>query len=72
MSEMSANEALDALYRKGEEAGTLDLSEIASAVEELELEPGGLEAIYAEAERRGIDAEDDVSSKEEREGQLLA
>jgi RNA polymerase primary sigma factor len=66
MSELTANEALDALYRKGEEAGTLELSEIASAVEELELEPGGLEAIYAEAERRGIDVEDDVSAKEER------
>src|SRR5437763_2402222 len=62
MSDTSANETLDALYRRGEEAGRLELSEIASAVEELELEPGGLEAIYAEAERRGIEVEDDVSN----------
>src|SRR5436190_9062608 len=62
MSDTSANETLDALYRRGEEAGRLELSEIASAVEELELEPGGLEAIYAEAERRGIEVDDDVSN----------
>src|SRR5437868_7214673 len=62
MSDTSANETLDALYRRGEEAGRLELSEIASAVEELELEPGGLEAIYAEAERRGIEVEDDCSN----------
>src|SRR3954468_4148597 len=66
MSEMSSNEALDALYRKGEDSGSLELSEIAAAVEELELEPGALESIYAEAERRGIEVDDDVSSKEER------
>src|SRR5438874_2314083 len=62
MSDISANETIDALYRRGEEAGRLELSEIASAVEELDLEPGALEAIYAEAERRGIEVEDDVSN----------
>src|SRR4051794_24710069 len=62
MSEMSANPSIDALYRRGEEAGRLELSEIAAAVEELDLEPGALEAIYAEAERRGIDVEDDCSN----------
>src|SRR3954452_8245865 len=66
MSDTSANETLDALYRRGEEAGRLELSEIAAAVEELELEAGGLESIYAEAERRGIEVDDDVSSKDER------
>src|SRR3954449_11595057 len=66
MSDTSANETLDALYRRGEEAGRLELSEIAAAVEELELEPGGLEAVYAEAERRGIEVEDDVSNGERR------
>jgi len=66
MSDMSGNETLDALYRKGEESGSLELSEIAAAVEELELEPGALESIYAEAERRGIEVDDDVSNKEER------
>jgi RNA polymerase primary sigma factor len=65
MSELSANEAIDALYRRGEEAGRLELSEIASAVEEFELESGALEAIYAEAERRGIDVEDDCSNPAE-------
>src|SRR5919201_1406759 len=64
MSEMSANETLEALYRRGEESGSLELSEIASAVEELELEPGSLETIYAEAERRGIEVDDDVSNGE--------
>src|SRR3954447_20455704 len=62
MSDTSASDTIDALYRRGEEAGRLELSEIASAVEELELEPGALEAIYAEAERRGIEVEDDVSN----------
>jgi hypothetical protein len=66
MSDMSTHDAVEALYRRGEEAGRLELSEIAAAVEELELEPGGLEAIYAEAERRGIEVEDDVSSGERR------
>jgi RNA polymerase primary sigma factor len=62
MSDISASETIDALYRRGEEAGRLELSEIASAVEELDLESGALEAIYAEAERRGIEVEDDVSN----------
>src|SRR5947207_579719 len=66
MSDISPNDALDALYRRGEDAGRLELSEIAAAVEELELGPGALESIYAEAERRGIEVDDDVSSKEER------
>jgi len=35
MSEMPANDALDALYRRGEEAGRLELSDIASACEDL-------------------------------------
>jgi len=66
MSDMSTHDVVEALYRRGEEAGRLELSEIAAAVEELDLEPGGLEAIYAEAERRGIEVEDDVSSGERR------
>src|ERR687887_1627307 len=64
MNEMSASETLEALYRRGEESGSLELSEIVSAVEELELEPGSLETIYAEAERRGIEVDDDVSNGE--------
>src|SRR5512133_2929216 len=67
MSEMSPPDALDALYRRGEEAGRLELSDIASACEELELEPGAMEAIYAEAERRGIEIDDDVSNGGGRE-----
>jgi hypothetical protein len=62
MSDLSTNDSIDALYKRGEEAGRLELSEIASAVEELDLEPGALEAIYAEAERRGIEVEDDCSN----------
>src|SRR3954447_20333631 len=66
MSDMSANDALDALYRRGEENGRLELSEIASAVEEFELEQGAMEAIYAETESRGIEIDDDVSNAGDR------
>jgi RNA polymerase primary sigma factor len=65
MSDTAPSDALDALYKRGEEAGRLELSDIASAVEELDLEPGALEAIYAEAERRGIEVEDDCSNSGE-------
>ncbi len=71
MSDLSSNDALDALYRRGEEAGRLELSDISSAVEELELEPGAVEAIYAEAERRGIEVEDDCSNTESKSSYTL-
>src|SRR5690349_9959369 len=46
---------LQALLQKGEHEGSLDFAEVATAVEELELEEGALDQLYAEAERRGID-----------------
>ncbi len=51
--------SLEPLLRRAEEVGSLEFSAVAAAVEELELEEGSIEAVYAEAERRGIDLVDD-------------
>jgi RNA polymerase primary sigma factor len=59
MAEIASTPALDELLRRGEEEGCLDLSDVSQAVQDLELEEGALDAIYAEAERRGIDVADD-------------
>jgi len=48
---------VERLLARGEEAGRLDLSVLAAAAEELT--DGDLESLYAEAERRGIEVEDD-------------
>ncbi len=56
--------ALDPLLRRGEEAGSLEASAIAAAVEELELDEGDAEAIRVEVERRGIEVLDDARPAE--------
>jgi RNA polymerase primary sigma factor len=55
MAAVLEHPTLQALLQKGEHEGSLDFAEVASAVEELELEEGALDTLYAEAERRGID-----------------
>ena len=59
-----AGPTLDALLHKGEDAGCLELSDIASAVEELDLEEGALERVCAEAEQRGIEVRDDCAREQ--------
>jgi RNA polymerase primary sigma factor len=51
--------AVDALLREGEERGRLELSELAAAAEAVGLPESGLEELYAEAQRRGIEISDD-------------
>ena len=51
--------ALDALLRQGEESGQLELSQLAAAAEEMGLPESGMEELYAEAQRRGIEVSDD-------------
>ncbi|MGH2836846.1 MAG: sigma-70 factor domain-containing protein, partial [Thermoleophilaceae bacterium] len=58
MASYTGHPTLHALLQKGEDEGTLEFGEIATAVEELELEEGALDAFYAEAERRGIEVLD--------------
>jgi RNA polymerase primary sigma factor len=58
MAAIAIHPTLQALLQKGEEDGCLDFAEVATAVEELELEEGTLDALYAEAERRGIELVD--------------
>src|SRR5688500_6874849 len=65
MAGFSGHPTLHALLQKGEDDGTLEFGEIATAVEELELEDGALDAFYAEAERRGIEIQDASRRSEE-------
>ncbi len=65
MAGFSGHPTLHALLQKGEDDGTLEFGEIATAVEELELEDGALDAFYAEAERRGIEIVDASRRSEE-------
>jgi RNA polymerase primary sigma factor len=51
--------AVDALLRQGQESGRIELSELAAAAEQAGLPETGLEDLYAEAERRGIEVDDD-------------
>jgi RNA polymerase primary sigma factor len=64
MSVLPSSDVLEPLLRRGETQGCLEYSEIAVAVEDLELANGTLDAIYAEAERRGIEIMDDCARGE--------
>ena len=61
MSALPSSAALEPLLRRGEETGCLEFSEIAVAVQDLELARGSLDSVYAEAERRGIEISDDCA-----------
>ena len=53
------------MLERGEEAGCLQFSEIAEAVEELSLDEDRVEALYQEAQRRGITLAEDCSERGE-------
>jgi RNA polymerase primary sigma factor len=55
MSEEVLENRIDDLLRRAEESGSLEFSEVAAAVEGLEIDGDRIEALYREAERRGID-----------------
>jgi RNA polymerase primary sigma factor len=61
MTEADITRAIDVAIDRTQDDGTLDLSELAAAAEELGLDDDRLEAVYAEAQRRGIDVTDDMS-----------
>jgi RNA polymerase primary sigma factor len=46
---------IEELLRRGEESGSLEFSEVAEAVEGLEIDEEQIEELYREARRRGID-----------------
>ncbi|HEX8065068.1 MAG TPA: sigma-70 family RNA polymerase sigma factor [Thermoleophilaceae bacterium] len=58
MAESALDSRLEDLLRRAEEAGSLDFSEVAEAVEDLEVDDERLEALYGEAQRRGIELVD--------------
>lgn len=61
MTALPSSETVETLLRRGEAEGCLEYSEIAAAVQDLELANGSLDAIYEEAERRGIEISDDCA-----------
>jgi RNA polymerase primary sigma factor len=50
---------VDALLRRGEQTGHLELSELAAAAESMGMPDSDLEGVYEEAQRRGITVDDD-------------
>jgi RNA polymerase primary sigma factor len=63
MSEETPRTPVDELLDRGEEAGCLEFSEIAELVEETSLDDERTEALYAEAQRRGITLSEDCSAQ---------
>src|SRR3954449_9537578 len=61
MSEETPRTPVDELLDRGEEAGCLEFSAIAEFVEETGLDEEGTEALYVEAQRRGITLSEDCS-----------
>src|SRR5919199_314490 len=60
MSDTTVEGVIDGLLRRAEEGGSLELSEVAEAVEGLDVSEERLDELYREAERRGIELGDDV------------
>src|SRR3954469_4262848 len=56
------------LIDRGEEAGCLNLSEVAEVLQSLDLEPEEVESIYGQIQSRGIDLTDDCSRQDGGEG----
>src|SRR4051812_14068593 len=67
MSEETPRTPVDELLDRGEESGCLEFSEIAELVEENGLDEERTEAIYAEAQRRGITLSEDCSAATQEE-----
>src|SRR3954451_25091885 len=68
MSEEPPRTPVDELLDRGEENGCLEFSEIAELVEETGLDEERVEALYAEAQRRGITLSEDCSAASESSG----
>jgi RNA polymerase primary sigma factor len=61
MTDADVSRAIDMVLDRSTGEGPLDLSELVAAAEDLGLDEDRLEAVYAEAQRRGIEVNDDVS-----------
>ena len=59
--------AFEDLLRRAEDAGSIEFSELAEAVEEAGLDDEHVDALYREAERRGIEVLDNGSRREPAE-----
>jgi RNA polymerase primary sigma factor len=57
------------LIERGDEAGCLNLSEVAEVTQELELEPDDVEAVYERIHARGIELSDDCARNGSRDGE---
>jgi RNA polymerase primary sigma factor len=56
------------LIEQGEEAGCLNLSEVAGVTQALELEPDDVDAVYEQIHSRGIELSDDCARHDSRDG----
>jgi RNA polymerase primary sigma factor len=65
MSEETPRDPVEALLARGEESGCIQFSEIAEVVEEGSLDEDRVEAVYQEAQRRGITLSEDCERAEE-------
>ncbi|HEX8075008.1 MAG TPA: sigma-70 family RNA polymerase sigma factor [Thermoleophilaceae bacterium] len=61
MSEPVIERTIDDLLRRAEESGCLEFSDVAEAVEGLDIDEERIEAMYREAQRRGIELADNCS-----------
>jgi RNA polymerase primary sigma factor len=66
--EAGTDSRIQTLIDRGEEAGCLNLSEVAETVQGLDLEPEKVEEIYEQIHRRGIDLTDDCARADGQEG----
>src|SRR5919202_3351428 len=55
VSDAAVDRTVEELLRRGEEAGSLEFAEVAEAVGGLDMEEEGIEELYREARRRGIE-----------------
>jgi RNA polymerase primary sigma factor len=60
VTDESENLAIEGLLERAGEAGVLELSHVGEAAERFGLDEDAVEAIYAEAQRRGIELSDDL------------
>jgi RNA polymerase primary sigma factor len=62
MTDGSAERRIEALFQRGEEAGCVELSELAELIQELELAEDDAQVLQERLEARGIDVTDDCGT----------
>jgi RNA polymerase primary sigma factor len=66
--EAGTDSRLETLIDRGQEAGCLNLSEVAELTQELDLDPHEVEALYDRIHARGIELSDDCARQGSRDG----